>query len=70
MNPNSFAARRLAKQANSPKPSLPFREFAMMEGRYKSLLQSRPEEAEELLKQAQEVVDFRWRMYEQLAGLE
>ncbi|MFN8547433.1 MAG: pyruvate:ferredoxin (flavodoxin) oxidoreductase [Candidatus Eisenbacteria bacterium] len=55
---------------DSPKPSLPFREFAMMEGRYKSLLQSKPEEAEELLKQAQEVVDFRWRMYEQLAGLE
>ncbi|MBK8233749.1 MAG: pyruvate:ferredoxin (flavodoxin) oxidoreductase [Candidatus Eisenbacteria bacterium] len=55
---------------DSPKPKMPFREFAMMEGRYRSLLQSDPVEAEKLLGQAQEIVDFRWRMYEQLAGLE
>jgi pyruvate-ferredoxin/flavodoxin oxidoreductase len=38
------------------------------ENRFKMLTKSKPDEAKQLLKQAQEDVDSRWRMYEYLAA--
>ena len=52
------------------KPSLPFREFAMQEARFAMLARSKPKEADRLFNLAQQDIDERWRLYEQLAGVE
>jgi len=57
-------------QLDSKKPTVPLREFAMKEARFAMLARSHPEEAERLMALAQEDIDERWRLYEQLAGVE
>ena len=49
---------------------MPLREFTDAEGRYTLLVNRDPERAAQLADQAQADVDERWRLYEQLAGLE
>jgi pyruvate-ferredoxin/flavodoxin oxidoreductase len=46
------------------------KDYAYNETRFKMLTQSKPEEAERLLKLAQQDVNERWRMYQQLASLD
>ena len=53
---------------DSPKPTTAFREYAYNELRYKVLTQSNPEDAEKLMEMAQEIVDLRWKTYEEMAG--
>ncbi len=53
---------------DSPKPSMPFRDYAYNELRYKVLTQTQPKEAEKLMNLAQEIVDLRWKTYEDMAG--
>ncbi|HET8997455.1 MAG TPA: pyruvate:ferredoxin (flavodoxin) oxidoreductase [Acetobacteraceae bacterium] len=53
---------------DSPRPTMPFRDYALQEIRYKSLLQTRPEEAETLLAAAQAAVEEKYRTYEEMAG--
>jgi pyruvate-ferredoxin/flavodoxin oxidoreductase len=53
---------------DSPAPTLPFREYAYNELRYKVLTQTRPEEAENLIRLAQEIVNLRWKTYQDMAG--
>ncbi len=53
---------------DSPRPTIPFREFAYNELRYKVLTQTQPEEAERLMQLAQDIVDLRWKTYENMAG--
>jgi pyruvate-ferredoxin/flavodoxin oxidoreductase len=55
---------------DSKKPTVPFGEFAAKEARFAMLARSRPAEAERLQALAQDDVDERWRLYEQLAGVE
>jgi len=55
---------------DSRAPSKPFKEFATTEARYAMLMRSHPEHAEKLLAAAQQDIDERWRLYEQLAGME
>jgi pyruvate-ferredoxin/flavodoxin oxidoreductase len=55
---------------DSKTPSMPLRDFAAKEGRYSLLARSKPELAQRLMTVAQEDVDERWRLYEQLAGVE
>jgi len=55
---------------SSPKPSITFKEYAYGETRFKALTKLNPKEAEELLQRAQEEVDYRWCLYEQLAKQE
>jgi pyruvate-ferredoxin/flavodoxin oxidoreductase len=55
---------------DSPRPSIPFEEYAYNEMRYKVLLESNPAEARALMRGAQELVDRRWQDYEYLAGQE
>ena len=57
-------------QLDSKKPTIPLKEFANKEARFAMLARSRPAAAEELMGLAQEDVDERWRLYEQLAGVE
>lgn len=53
---------------DSPKPSLPFKDYAYNELRYKVLTQTQPKEAEKLIQLAQEIVDLRWKTYVEMAG--
>ena len=53
---------------DSPKPAISLRNYAYNELRYKVLTQTAPEEAERLMKLAQEIVDLRWKTYEEMAG--
>jgi pyruvate-ferredoxin/flavodoxin oxidoreductase len=63
----------LAEQGQNPfkldskAPKIPLKEYAYMETRYKMLTKSQPEEAEHLIKLAQEDVDKRWKIYDSLA---
>jgi pyruvate-ferredoxin/flavodoxin oxidoreductase len=53
---------------DSPKPSIPFKTYAYNELRYKVIAQTQPTEAEKLISLAQEIVDLRWKTYEDMAG--
>jgi pyruvate-ferredoxin/flavodoxin oxidoreductase len=57
-------------QLDSKRPTIPVRQFALKEARFAMLARSNPEEADRLLDLAQEDVDERWRLYEQMAGVE
>jgi pyruvate-ferredoxin/flavodoxin oxidoreductase len=49
---------------DSPRPRIPFREYAYQELRYKMLTRTNPAEAELLMDMAQEEVNLKWRQYE------
>ena len=53
---------------DSPRPTMAFRDYAYEEIRYRSLVQTRPEEAERLLAAAQAAVVEKYRTYEEMAG--
>jgi len=55
---------------DSPRPTIPLEEYAYNEMRYKVLLKTNPEEADELMRGAQELVDRRWETYEYMAEQE
>jgi len=55
-------------QLDSSGPTVPFKEYASKEGRYRILMQANPEAAERLLQQAQQIIEERWRYYRMLAG--
>jgi pyruvate-ferredoxin/flavodoxin oxidoreductase len=57
-------------QLDSKAPKIPVKEYAYNETRFRMLTQSKPQEAERLIALAQQDVDERWRMYEQLAQLD
>ena len=57
-------------QLDSKKPTLPLKEFQAKEARFAMLARSRPEEYEKLAQLAQSDAEERWRLYEQLAGVE
>ena len=52
---------------DSPRPSMALRDYAYNELRYKVLVNSHPKEAEELMVLAQDLVNLRWKNYEELA---
>ncbi len=52
---------------DSTRPIMPLKDYAYNELRYKLLTSTHPEEAEELMKMAQEIVNLRWKNYEELA---
>ena len=57
-------------QLDSKRPSVPLRDFVSSEARFSMLARSSPERAERLLDLAQADIDERWKLYEQMAGLE
>jgi len=67
---------RLTEQGKNPlildsgAPSIPMKDYAYSETRYKMLTRSNPEEAKRLLKLAQHDIMTRHQYYEQLAGLD
>lgn len=52
---------------DSQRPTMPMKEYAYNELRYKVLVNSNPEQAERLMNLAQEFVNLRWKNYEELA---
>jgi len=55
-------------QLDSHAPKIPLAKYLYLENRFKMLTKSKPEDAKQLLKEAQEDVDVRWRLYEYLAA--
>jgi pyruvate-ferredoxin/flavodoxin oxidoreductase len=54
---------------DSPRPAIPFKDYAYNELRYYALALTRPSEAADLLRQAQADVDEKYRTYEEFAVL-
>jgi pyruvate-ferredoxin/flavodoxin oxidoreductase len=55
---------------DSKKPVGDYKDFAMKEARFNILSRSKPEVAARLFHQAQDDINSRWHLYEQLAGVE
>ena len=55
---------------DSPRPTLPLKDYAYNELRYRALSVTRPAEAEALLRQAQSDIVEKYRSYEEFASLE
>ena len=53
---------------DSPRPTIPFKDYAYNELRYRSLANTNPQVAEELLAAAQQVVTEKYRQYQELAA--
>lgn len=54
-------------QLDSEKPTIPFKEYALNETRFKSLMAIDPEAFDQLMKEAQEDINWRFAQYEKLA---
>ena len=67
-DPAMREAERNPFRLDSPRPTIPFRDYAYNELRYRALAASHPQEAAELARMAQQVVDEKYRAYEELAG--
>ncbi len=57
-------------QLDSKAPSIPLKDYAYNELRYRSLVTSNEERAEMLMKEAQAEVNKRWSLYEQMAQMD
>jgi pyruvate-ferredoxin/flavodoxin oxidoreductase len=55
---------------DSPRPTIPLKDYAYNELRYRALASTRAAEAEELLREAQAAVNDRYLRYEELAALD
>jgi pyruvate-ferredoxin/flavodoxin oxidoreductase len=51
---------------DSRKPTIPFKEFARKEARFAMLGRANPDRADELMARAQQDIDDRWHLYEQM----
>jgi len=67
-NPDLRSAGKNPFVLDSPRPTIPFGDYANNELRYRSLAVVNPVEAEHLQAIAQELVDLRWKTYEDMAG--
>jgi len=68
-NPDLVAQGKNPFQLESKAPSIPLEQYIYNETRYTMLKHSQPEAAQELLKEAQEDVLSRWRLYEHMAAM-
>ena len=68
-NPMLVAEGKNPFQLDSRPPSIPLEKYIYNETRYTMLVNSDPEEAKKLLKQAQENVNERWHLYQHMAAM-
>jgi pyruvate-ferredoxin/flavodoxin oxidoreductase len=68
-DPRRTASGQNPLQLDSKAPSIQFRDFAYEEIRFRTLADTMPEHAAELLRLAQEEVTRRWSIYEQMAAM-
>jgi pyruvate-ferredoxin/flavodoxin oxidoreductase len=69
-NPALRAAGQKPFVLDSPRPTIPLREYAYNENRYRVLRKSNPKDAERLMQMAQDTVNRRWANYEYLSKQE
>jgi pyruvate-ferredoxin/flavodoxin oxidoreductase len=69
-NPSEEAEGRPAMKLDSRAPKMSFRDFAKSEGRFAMLARANPTHYEELMDQAQDDIDNRWHLYEQMIHVE
>jgi pyruvate-ferredoxin/flavodoxin oxidoreductase len=69
-NPAEEAEGRPAMKLDSRAPKISFRDFAKSEGRFAMLARANPEHYDELMDQAQDDIDNRWHLYEQMVHIE
>jgi pyruvate-ferredoxin/flavodoxin oxidoreductase len=55
---------------DSPRPSVPLEDYIYNENRYRVLQRTHPEEAQSMLRSAQELIRMRWETYEHMAKQE
>lgn len=67
-NPTLRMANKNPFVLDSPRPTIPFKEYAYNELRYSVLKRTNPEEAKRLMDLAQSIVDLRWKNYEDMAS--
>jgi pyruvate-ferredoxin/flavodoxin oxidoreductase len=53
---------------DSPRPRIPLKQYRYNEVRYKVLAHTHPQEAEQLMDLAQQAVNRRWSLYEEMAA--
>jgi len=68
-NPENVARGENPLSLDSKAPSIPLKEYAYRETRYKMLTKSKPEDAARLIEQAQQDVIARWHLYDRMARL-
>ncbi|MEP0845427.1 MAG: pyruvate:ferredoxin (flavodoxin) oxidoreductase [Phycisphaerae bacterium] len=68
-NPALAAAGKNPLLLDSKRPSVPYKDFAYIQNRFKMLTKSKPEDARLLIGGAQDDANRRWAMYEHLAKL-
>jgi len=69
-NPDLVKEGKNPLQLDSKEPKIPYEQYAYAQTRFKMLTRSKPVEAQELLKLAQEDSMSRWHLYAQLAKLD
>jgi pyruvate-ferredoxin/flavodoxin oxidoreductase len=69
-DPNKVREGKNPLSLDSPAPKIPFTDYAWKEARYKVLQKINPQAAKDLAVLAQQDVNARWRLYEQLANLQ
>jgi len=69
-NPDLVKEGKNPLQLDYKAPSIPVKDFAYNETRYRMLVQSNEERAEMLLKLAQQDADERWQRYSQMAAIQ
>jgi len=67
-NPDLIAKGENPFRLDSKGLKIPLQDYAYMETRYKMLTKTHPDRAKELMKEAQNDVNEKWKMYEQLAS--
>lgn len=65
-DPSREAAGQPGLRLDSRKPTMPFKEFARKEARFAMLGRANPERADALMDLAQQDIDDRWHLYEQM----
>jgi len=68
-NPDNIEKGKNPLKLDSKAPSIPVSDFAYNEARYRVLTQNNEKRAETLMKSAQDDVNARWKLYEQMAGM-
>ena len=68
-NPNLVETGKNPLVMDSKEPSIPLSQYAYNETRYRMLLQSNEQRAEELMKHAQQDAKRRWTLYHQMANM-
>ena len=69
-DPGHTATDHLPFQLDSKKPKIPFTDFANKEARFAMLSRIDPEAHARLARIAQQDINERWHLYEQMAGVE